>query len=296
MAPFFTFFKQDGLATYIQRLDVFYPSFVDSLHVSPPAMKKKYHGSNARFFGYDTGELVMFELDAVHLIDPIVVLTMDTFTRMSYRKWITVLRFLKKVFENTELDYETSVAIKKIVPPVLDSVRKISMTGEPEVTLKENYDFDYAVVDNICICQIEKPFTDLTYSVVIRDFDKKGFVPLFTDIFVCQSWGVTNRDVAFLEKLWVYLGMEGSLDLENRLQAAIQECKLGKPEPEVYRLDIWGVKEILAKKKKRETEPVDPSKYVKLCDDDINEDDEDETYEDDAKNEDDAQVDEIWGP
>ena len=40
----------------------------------------------------------------------------------------------------------------------------------------------------------------------------------------------------------------GQLDLSNRLQKNIEECKNGKPEPRVYRLDIKQVVELFKEK------------------------------------------------
>jgi hypothetical protein len=59
--------------------------------------------------------------------------------------------------------------------------------------------------------------------------------------------------------------MEGPLDLENRLACEVKKCQEGKPEPELYRLDIMGVKEQLSIKQKRRTiDNVDPNKFIKL--------------------------------
>jgi len=59
--------------------------------------------------------------------------------------------------------------------------------------------------------------------------------------------------------------MDGELDLENRLAAEILKCQNGKPEPELYRLDIMGVKEQLSnKQKRRDISAADSSKFIKL--------------------------------
>lgn len=58
--------------------------------------------------------------------------------------------------------------------------------------------------------------------------------------------------------------MPGELNIEERLIHEIELCKNGKPEPEVYRLDISGVKEQLSRKKKRNDELLDQSKFQRL--------------------------------
>jgi hypothetical protein len=267
MAPFFTFFvdkkETQYAAPFIRKLDKYYPSFADSVFFEPVVLKGRYAGANAKFFAFDYDEFIMFDLETVDLIEPLVALTMDSFTRMSRKDWLVVHKFLKTVFEDGLPDMDE---ITKLVPIPEPLPEKILLTKsiEPAKEQKKDYDFNYLVEDNICYCQIEKPYTDLPYTIVIRDFETKGFIPLFTDIYVCQSWGVTNLDHAFLHKLWVYLNMPGDLDLENRLKNEIELCKNGKPEPEVYRLDISGVKEQLSRKKKRHSGPIDHNKFVRL--------------------------------
>lgn len=267
MAPFFTFFvdkkETEYAAPYIKKLDKYYPSFVDSIYYAPKDMKVRYAGANAKFFAYDFDEFIMFDLETVDMIEPLIALTMDSFTKMNKKSWMVVHKFLKTVFEDGYPDMEE---IEKIVPKVNPLPEKIilSKSIEPVPDQRTDYDFNFLLEDNICYCQIEKPYTDLPYTCVIRDFETTGFLPLFTDVYVCQSWGVTNLDHAFLKKLWEYLNMPGDLDLENRLKCEIELCKQGKPEPEVYRLDISGVKEQLSRKKKRHSQPAEHNKSMRL--------------------------------
>lgn len=268
MAPFFTFFvdkdESERCAPYIKKLDQYYPSFADGIYVAPAAMKKRYAGANAKFFAFDFEDLIMFDLETVSEIEPLIALTMDKPTRMSTESWMVVYKFLKAVFADEYIDLED---IHKIVPPVKVQTEKIQLLKSVEIPKDQNneYGFAYAVEDNIAYCQVMKPYTDLPYTAVIRNFDSVGFEPLFTALYVAQSWGVCNHDHVFLEKLWKYLNMEGSIDLEKRLAAEVEKCKNGWPEPEVYRLDISGVKEQLSMKQKRRTlDDVDPNKFIKL--------------------------------
>jgi hypothetical protein len=267
MAPFFTFFvdkrETNYAAPFIRKLDQFYPSFVDSVYFSPVDMKSRYVGANAKFFAYDTDEFIMFDLETVDMIEPLIALTMDTFTKMTRKEWLCVYKFLKGVFEDEEVDM-TEIARIVPIPEKLPEKIVLSKSVEPPKPENKDYGFDYLLEDNICYCQVQKPYTDNYYTVVIRDFDKHGFTPLFTDLYICQSWGVSSLDHAFLQKLWVYLSMPGSLDLENRLKQEIELCKNGKPEPEVYRMDIYGVKDQLSRKKKRTHGPVDHNKFIRL--------------------------------
>jgi len=268
MAPFFTFFvdktESQRCASYIKKLDQYYPSFADGIYVSPAAMKKRYEGANAKFFAFDFEDLIMFDLDTVSEIEPLLALTVDKPTKMTTESWITVYKFLKAVFAD---EYVDLTEIQKIVPLPLTQPEKLQLLKSVELPKEQNkeYDFEYAIEGDIAYCQVTKPYTDLPYTAVIRDFENVGFEPLFTALYVAQSWGVCSHDHAFLEKLWKYLNMEGELDLEKRLASEIEKCKQGKPEPELYRLDISGVKEQLSAKQKRRTlEDVERSKFVKL--------------------------------
>jgi hypothetical protein len=267
MAPFFTFFidkkETDYAAPFIKKLDTYYPSFVDSVYFTPLDIKSRYAGANAKFFGYDCSEFVMFDLETVDVIEPLVGLTMDTFTKMSRKNWMTVYKFLKLVFEDGDPDMTEIIELVPVPEPLPEKVL-LTKSVEPVKAERKDYGFDYEIEDNICYCQIEKPYTDNPYTVVIRDFETKGFVPLFTDLYVCQSWGVTSLDHGFLYKLWQYLDLPGDLDLENRLKHEIELCKNGKQEPEVYRLNIADVKHQLSRKKKRHCEPVEHNKFVRL--------------------------------
>jgi len=270
MAPFFTFFvdkRESGYAApFIRKLDQYYPSFVDSVYTTPVDMKRRYLNANAKFFAFDTGEFIMFDLETVDLIEPLIALTMDSFTKMNRKSWLVVFKFLKAVFEESPIPDDLLFEMNGLVPVPKKLEEKIQLTKSVEAAKEPNteYGFNYQIEDDVCYCEIEKPYTDSPYTCVIRDFDAVGFEPLFTALYVCQSWGVCSMDHKFLEQLWKYLNMEGELDLENRLRKEIELCKNGKPEPEVYRLDIAGVKNQLSRKKKRASGMVEHNKFVRL--------------------------------
>lgn len=266
MAPLFTFFvdkkESDYAAPFIRDLDIFYPSFADSVYTTPSDMKLRYKGANAKFFAYDGPELFMFDLDKIDEIEPLLALTMDTFTEMSDGNWEVVKQFLKHVFEKKLVPEELLHAIHLLVPPPPKIEEKISLFKSKEILKPQNteYMFNYDVCEDIGFFQITKPYTDRPYTCVIRDFNNAGYEPLFTALYVSQSWGVSNHDHLFLERLWAHLGMSGELDLENRLKKEIELCKNGKPEPEVYRADIDVVKAQMSRKKKRGEELQDSNK------------------------------------
>jgi len=255
MSPFFTFFvvKEDSkyAAPFIKKLDQYYPSFADSVYIAPVDMKKRYAGSNSKFFAYDGCEFIMFDLETVDLIEPLLTLTMDTFTKMNRKSWLVVFKFLKAVFEDEPISNLQEMHDLVPVPLVIVEKTQLLKSSEPITDQDPEYGFEHLIEDDIAYCSITKPFTDLPYTCVIRNYCEVGFLPLFTALYVCQSWGVSNMDYAFLEKLWKYLNMTGSIDLENRLKCEIALCQNGKPEPEVYRLNIVDTKDQMSRKKKR---------------------------------------------
>lgn len=269
MAPFFTFFvdkaESNRCAPYIKKLDKYYPSFADGIYISPPDMKKRYTGSNAKFFAFDFEDLIMFDLDAVSEIEPLLMLSMDKCTRMSAESWKVVYKFLEAVFNE---EYVDVAEMHKLMPPPIKTPEQIQLHKSVEVPKDEpqDYGFCYSIEDDIGYCQITKPHTDRPYTAVIRNFERVGFEPLFTALYVASSWGVCSHDHLFLQKLWQYLNLDNEkLDLENRLAREIKLCQEGKPEPELYRLCISDVKEQLREKqKRRRVETVDPNKFIKL--------------------------------
>lgn len=272
MAPFFTFFvpksETDRVAPYIKKLDRYYPSFVDSINVTGPMIKEKYHKSNSKFFGIDLDELVMFDIETVDILDPLVVLTVDTNRKMKMQEWKCVYNFLQKVFGSLEVDYELEEEMIKIVPKPVVAESQMLIDKTVEVSGSTEYGFRYEVIDgDICVCEIIKPYTDLPYTTIIRNYSERGFLPVFTALYVCQSWGVTNLDHGFMYKLWEYLNMSakyGELDLEKLLKDDIEKCKQGFPEPEVYRASIEGVSQIWSRKNKRLTDDERTNKFIKL--------------------------------
>lgn len=120
---------------------------------------------------------------------------------------------------------------------------------EPDMDLDEDqkklYSFrEYYNEDrDVGLFEIGKPFTDNPYTVVIREFKRRGYEPLFTSLYICDSWGVSRFDAMFLDQLWNHLKMPGSLELETLLYNATQQCypaegKVPEAEPEVYRRSL----------------------------------------------------------
>jgi len=248
----------------IKTLEKYYPPFVDGKNLSPVDMKHVYKGCNGKFFTCDIDDWIMYDLETVDLIPPSFLVTFDAGVRVKKEEWNTILKWVKAIF-NGEDDYTLNEAVRKLIPPYVKCPEKITMSKQIEPKVEpENRDYNFRYVEDLdfdrCLFEVIKPFTDRPYTAVIRNFKEKGFLPFFTALYVCTSWGVCNHDHLFLERLWAHMNMEvkyGPLDLENRLKADIEKClpregHIPEPEPEVYRLPIEEVRAMWAGKRKLE--------------------------------------------
>ncbi len=255
MAPYFTIFcdkkSTPAQTEIVKAIEKYYLCFIDSENTAP-LIKKKYAGSNHRFFGKDLDDWLMYEIDIVDIIPPAFVLTFDVGTKVKKHEWQLAYDFVKTIFspnpDQAIIDQMFVLVPKAPIP------EKISIQPKKDAVKQNNeYMFEYFVdkEKDWCFCQIEKPFTDRPYTCVIENFTKEGFLPMFTAYYICTSWGVNPQDHIFLAHLWKYLDMgktHGDLDLEKRLRQNIEECQNGKPEPRVYRDYIKNVIELFNEK------------------------------------------------
>lgn len=250
MAPFFTIFcdkkSTPEQTEIVKTLEKYYLCFIDSENQTHE-IKRKYQNSNHRFFGLDRNKWLMYTLEVVESIPPAFVLTFDVGENITKQNWKLAYDFVKTIFSDSP-DEHLIQEMAKLVPTAT-MVEKLTVApAKDAVKLNNEYMFSHHIdkEKDMCICQIDKPFTDKPYTCVIENFSKEDFLPMFTAYYVCQSWGVCSKDHVFLVHLWKHLEMaqkHGALDLEKRLRQNIEECKNGRPEPRVYRMNI---KEVLA--------------------------------------------------
>jgi len=114
----------------------------------------------------------------------------------------------------------------------------------------KEYELETKLVNDYMFYQVKKPFVDRPYTTAVREFEKNGHKRFFTNLFVCNSWGVASQDIQFLYKAWVWLGMDGDFDLDVMMKEATEACKYPglEPEPEVWRTDLQSVLEIFNKR------------------------------------------------
>lgn len=113
----------------------------------------------------------------------------------------------------------------------------------------KEYVLENRLVNDCMFYQVTKPFTDRPYTTVVREFAKNGHKRFFTNLFVCNSWGVASKDIQFLYKAWGWLEMEGELDLDVLMKEATEACnEKMEAEPEVWRAGMESVLEIFNKR------------------------------------------------
>jgi len=118
-------------------------------------------------------------------------------------------------------------------------------TDDDTLVDEDYYDFkEYIAKDrDVGFFQITKPFTDLPYTMVIREFSKVGYLPIFSGFYIEMSWGVSPKDDEYLRFLWEKLGMVGECDLEKMQRERALRCypaqgHVPEAQPEVYRKNI----------------------------------------------------------
>lgn len=96
------------------------------------------------------------------------------------------------------------------------------------------------------IIEIKKPRADKPYVTVIRDYSKNGFRDIFCNFYACPSWGVSDSDNAFLQKVWEWKGMTGVFDCNEEVKRKIEKIELGlEEEPKVWRSTMEKITSII---------------------------------------------------
>ena len=264
MAPFFTVFtqKNDRASGIINTLTKFYaPPLVDGISFYAQNFRDKYGTMTGKYFCFEGDQLLMFDNESIGIIQPQFVLSFDHGKKVSKGDWKTIVQYLDAIFYGVITD-ELKAKFEELVPkpvPIQPEPRPELKVVEADYEYLEKDDYEFAyVVDLDCdlaICQVDKPHTDRPYTLVIRNYSSRDLAPLFTGLYVSQSWGVASHDYGFLVKLWGFLDLEkdhGPLNLEDRLKQDIERCKSNPTlEPEMYRETLDQVKEKLRKSRER---------------------------------------------
>lgn len=237
----------------IVRLLQGYSVKVDAIHGTDEAFLKSNY-KNARFF-FLSDFLSTCTPEELTFIKPDFVVCFNEEEPVSELDWIYIERYLESLFlpsiqtDSAVLEKGKALLSVYYTPPALltppeNNVPRASEHYEVFSTHLKEYD--------VMVIQVEKPFCDLPYTVVIYEFSKKGLRKFFTDLFISQSWGVARKDYEFLAELWKHWQMEGEYDLDKMLREATQRCfpdsEQPEAEPVVYRRPIENVLETIQNK------------------------------------------------
>lgn len=159
--------------------------------------------------------------------------------------WGKIDDWVERHFGKGEGDVSEADAFLKR-PDVAELKTQKILDGVPEVPLGKDYELRFKSLEGgVMIYEVTKPNTDRPYTVVNRQF--RDHVDFFSSLFVCQSWGVSRKDIAFLAECWKHLEMEGKLDLEHCVAERIRRCREeDAPEPEVYRRSLEFVERLVS--------------------------------------------------
>lgn len=244
--------------------DLGYATLVDSLH------KRDYNyiyrnTVNARLFVQEDENVYMFTRDDLlpdMMLTPDFIIVFADDVVLSEEDWGRIHQYVEQHVTDSIIDMTNTMKVHEIMG------KPLAMKSDllPEIEIDRGNDFynletRYLEELDIMLYEVKKPFTDLPYTSVTRNYSKKGHKPFFTDLFICQSWGVARSDISFLNHTWTQFKMEGAFDLETMMAEAVAKClpsetNIPEPEPEVYRRSLLDVLSILEEKKSRNSKSI----------------------------------------
>lgn len=238
-----------------------YTTLVDAIHKHD--RDHIYNNTkNARLFIQDDEDVYMFTREELRdAVVPDFAIIFSDDLEIVEENWKQIHQYVKEHLTDSIIDMTNTMKVHTIMGKPTEMKAALDL---PTLS-KENDFYDlhtfYIEEDDIMIYEVLKPFTDLPYTAVTRNYSKKGHLPFFTDLFICQSWGVARSDILFLKSCWDYLLMTGDFNLDKLLKDATEKCLPGEnyipePEPEVYRRTLKDVVSILKEKKSFKTKSV----------------------------------------
>lgn len=232
-----------------------YTVLVDSKHVND------YHWlfENtlvARLFIFHDNELHMYDRDSLDKNmkwKPDFAIIFNEDCEVDMVTWEAIRLYCQQHLTDESIDMTNTMKVHDFIKKPYTV--KASLPEPEKVEYPDYYQFrsQYLEHYDIMLYEVVKPFTDLPYTSVTRNYNVKGHLPFFTDLFICQSWGVARDDIAFLINMWKELKMDGTFNLEVLMKEATEKCmpqddRLPEPEPEVYRRCLEDTIQILKEK------------------------------------------------
>lgn len=234
--------KQSNMIKVFQENQ--FPVLVDAVNGTNETYLLQNFKEGSRFF-FVSDFISFCKSDEFDMVKPDFVISYNDEDDISERDWVCISRYLETLFFSTPHPFAVTEKGKELLNVFVSPCPILLPPSEEAPVMNEHYDLRKMEVSDkdTCLIQVDKPFCELPYTVVIRNFSQKGLVSFFTDLFICDSWGVSRKDYEFLQQVWDHWEMEGDLDLDRRLHEATRRCfpsegEQPEKEPEVYRRSI----------------------------------------------------------
>lgn len=266
--------KQAGV---VETLSNKFVVMVDAVHGEDREWLQEHFGPNHRFF-FLSEFLSMCSKDELEHIAPDFVISFNDDEELTARDWVCIERYIECLFvpsiRHPEFVMERA---NELLNQYFIAKKEMEVEPEPEHLTHYELRMEHIPNQDTVLIQVDKPFCDLPYTVVIRNYEEKGLKSFFTDLFIIQSWGVCRQDIAFLKQVWDHWNMEGEFDIDQMLREATERCFPSEgcqpdEEPEVYRRPIENVLETFSKeygKKRKETDFWNELRLKKRRNDDL---------------------------
>jgi len=203
------------------------------------------------FVGKKLIEYEAMDLPVEMTVMPDLCIYFNTDEEIASLDWYHIRYWLRHILLGEEVSKEVlEKGASLILQPEKQTCALQTEEAVEEDEDKKYYSFTSQLLeeDDIMLYQVCKPYTDLPYTSVIRNFSTKGPIRFFSSLFVCPSWGVSRFDVPFLEYIWnQQLKMDGVFNMDTLLREATEACYpredgvIPETEPEVYRRSIADV-------------------------------------------------------
>jgi hypothetical protein len=207
--------------------------YVDGLNGENFEYLKNHSNTNTRFF-FCSEFVSMVDIEQLFLKPDISILFTDK--TPDENSWICISRYLEHlIYPQNKLDKKVLDIAELYFEPIENTI--IESIPETLPKYDDFYKVNYKLFERLdtMLIQVDKPFCDLPYTCVIRNFKTRGFIPFFTDIYIYPSWGISKNDTVFLSNIWLEWKIEGDFNLSKLMKDSSKDILT---QPEVYRLDL----------------------------------------------------------
>lgn len=204
-----------------------------------------YYSNNEDMFDF-----TISHLDHEMAIKPDISICFDNDTNVSHQEWNFLFDFVSHIFNEKVMTEDQMDKVYKLIPLPYKESKQFPNYQPPPQQDYYSISMYFAEEQDTMIYEVIKPFTDLPYTTITRQFSEKGHIPFFTSLFICQSWGVCKQDIVFLKQIWDDLQIPEEFNIDQLLKERTELCypsseRTPEPEPVVYRRDLNHVLQIL---------------------------------------------------